>query len=224
MANTKLAFRCTIELQDLPTNLTGRVSLLQDMNTFEDTIGKKRLLGEAIYKYLRLGPVRGPETRFSIAPGGKAYSRRLDYAGDELFHYAIGRKDSHEAERWLAYYIANNIGIKLGYLNEILRRMQTQGDSNNILTILEVKWWRVVGTLGGLLIFQIAFACMGVVYCHNSMEVSDEVSTFSDMFARFPFISTGQQPEILEGAEYGGEFVPDPDNLGYMWVFGKKDN
>ena len=188
MANTPLLFRCNVAFEDIPT---GKDPALAQFLVYTDIIPPKnatvkRLLGENIYFYLRMGLLATPY-REEMINEFKVHRRSFEYYNNQLFQYGIGRLNTTMSEVWLASYIANNYGSKLGYLNEILRRIRIEPEDTEIRTTLEVKWWRVVGILGGLLIFQIVFASVGLWYCHGSMEVVDEVSMYFEMFGEFPY-------------------------------------
>ena len=232
---TPLIFRCSLAFQDIKSNKGQSSSQLLDYMEQDDTninVTTRRLLGRALYNYLRLGPLKGSNSKHRYFGGGvmstgiSVMSRGIgveNYDDEyELFLYAIGLLNTTHSELWLASYIAYNLGVRLEYLNQILRRIQIEHERHGIRTTLRVKWWRVAGTLGVLLIFQIVFASMALAYCHGSMEIPDEVPQYANMFENFPWETVQQPPQqITQGhKEYSGRFAPE--NRGYRWIFETK--
>lgn len=227
LADTPLLFRCSFTLED--TFLPGASDELNSNYTDPippDGVAIKRLLGQDLYKHLKLGLLLGPghdARSASSDPLPMTWGRSFAYDGDQLFHYGIGRQNTTESELWLARYIANSIGIRLVYLNNNLPRFVIRPAETKIGTFASIEFYRLILILSGLLLFQILFAATAIWYCHGSMELLDEVPTYSNMFGNFPWPSDPQaQPEARIGEQYAGKFIPE--NGGYRWVFGKKED
>ena len=207
MTDTPLLFRCNVSFEDIATGEGLASARFLDYTDPVPPNGGtlKRLLGEYIYRYLRLGPLTGSTLEYHDT--WNVTRRSFEYDSAQLFHYGIGRLNTTLSELWLASYIVNSLGNKLQYLNEILRRIEIEAEVTRIRTTLEVKWRRVVGILGGLLIFQILFASVGLWYCHGSMEFLDEVRIYSDMLGEFSFES--EQSQAGKREVYGGKTIGD---------------
>ena len=138
------------------------------------------------------------------------------------FDFGVSRENRNASALWLSAYTGNHIGNSLGYLNEVLQRIEIAREKEGTTTKLLVKWWRVAGTLGGLAGFQVVSGLVALLYCRGGFEVVDDVSTLSSMFADF---SIGLEEEKRqEGAVHEGKFVRKGDKARWvLFTGGEKD-
>lgn len=141
-----------------------------------------------------------------------------DFSSTLEFDFGVGRENRSASELWLSAYIGNYIGNCLSYLNEFLRRVKIEDDMKGINTKLEVKWGRVVGILGGLAGFQVLCGLAALLYCHRGFEIVDDVSTFSYMFADFPFRSEEERRQASAVRNGKFKFVIEGDRVRWAFV------
>ena len=137
-----------------------------------------------------------------------------DFESTLEFDFGVSRENRNASALWLSAYIGNYIGNSLGYVNELLRRVEIEPENKGTTTKLLVKWRPVVSTLGGLAGFQVVFGLAALLYCRGGFEVVDDVSTLSSMFADFPMFL--EEEKIQEGAVHEGKFVRQGDKA--RWV------
>ena len=136
------------------------------------------------------------------------------FLASNMFDSGVNQKNQSASELWLSAYIGNYIGNCLSFLNDILQRVEIEPGTEGSTKLL-VKWGRVAGILGGLVVFQVLSGIAALLYCHRNFEIVDDVPTFSSMFTGFPFGSQAERRQ--EGRIYKGRFVAEGD--GFRWVF-----
>ena len=138
------------------------------------------------------------------------------------FDFGVSRENRNASALWLSAYLGNYIGNNIGYLNEILRRIEIESEEKGITTKLWVKWWRVAATLGGLAGFQVVFGLAALLYCRRGFEVVDDVSTLSSMFVDFPIGL--EEEKRQEGAVHEGKFVRKGDKARWVLSTGAEED
>lgn len=217
--NEKLLFNCSLYFVDSPTESRPIPSLdvhdeVSSKPSGSGIAPRVHILGRDLYDILRRSPALKAGTTIEI--DGIRESFR-DFLPTEIFRLSVNRTDK-SAEVWLAAYIGYYIGNCLSYLNDVLQRVEVEPETHGVNTKLLVKWGRVAATLGGLAGFQVLFGLAALLYCGRSFEIDDDVSTFSSLFADFPFGSGAEMRQ--EGAVHQGQFVNQGDE--YRWVFGAR--
>jgi len=164
-----------------------------------ETLPQVRMIGRSIHSYIRQSPALGNtyNTRYSV-------ETMRDFYPPDGFRNSVDHGNQTASELWLSAYLGKYIGNCLSLVNDLLERVQIEPESNGIKSKLLVKWERVAGTLGGLVIFQVLFGLAALWYCRRGFEIVDGVATYSSMFAGFRI---GSVEEVRQGAVYRGQFV-----------------
>ncbi|KAF8423518.1 hypothetical protein EV426DRAFT_700130 [Tirmania nivea] len=174
---------------------------------------EEHMLGGYIYQKLKRGPILKEGLGWTITTYG--LEDDIDFDATSGFGTGVNQKSQSASEVWLSAYIGNYIGNYLGFLNDVLQQTKIEHETQGA-TKLVVKWERVAGTLGGLVVLQLTFGLAALTYCRRNFEIVDDVSTFSSMFTGFPFNPKAARRK--EGAAYQGRFVAEGD--AFRWVFG----
>ena len=142
-----------------------------------------------------------------------------DFASPLEFDFGVSRENRNASALWLSAYLGNYIGNSLGYLNEVLRRIEVGPGNQGITTKLLVQWWRVAATLGGLAGFQVVFGLAALLYCRAGFEMVDDASTLSSMLTDFPIEGKRRQ-----GAVHWGKFVSEGGKVRWIMFTGVGKN